>query len=143
MATGTAHFPDSAIRFPPDRFEMSKQRELDRPGRLAHREPDSTRLIERVHHLSINIKLQLRMRGITDTYRPRSFISIQPGYFPLQKPTLAGDTVHDLQLLRTACDSAHQPVAPSACLVVKTPAHQCEQCQGRITHPAKPVIPIS
>ena len=57
---------------------------------------------EDVHDFAEDVELQLAVRGIADAHRRGIFIAGQPGRRPFGQPPLAGDTVHDLQLIGTA-----------------------------------------
>ena len=73
---------------------------------------------------------------------PRALVAGEPVELELGQPPLAGDPVHDLELLRQPGDRAEQPVAPRARLVLVARPHEREQRQRRVAEPAVPVVPV-
>src|SRR5579863_7575383 len=96
-----------------------------------------------VHDLAEHVELKLTVRRIADPYRSRVLVTGQPGSGPFGQPPLARDTVHDLQLTRTAGDGAQQPFAPRLSLLEVAGMHGAEQNQCRIAQPAISVIPVA
>ena len=101
------------------------------------------RLVERVHHLAVDVELQLRRGGVADAHRLRALVAGEPGELQFRQAALAGDAVHDLHLRRAAGDRAHQPVAPGARLVVVAGVHQREQRERGVAQPAVAVVPVA
>src|SRR4029077_14822080 len=75
MAALAAHLPDAVIGITPDRLEMIEQRPLKFPGSGEILQAPGTRLMQRVHHLAVDIELKLVGSGIADTHRFRAFIA--------------------------------------------------------------------
>src|SRR5262249_7893082 len=101
-----AGFPDAFIRLAPDALEVGQKRLLLGPARFARSEPFASGLMERVHHLAEGIELELAVSGIADAHGRRAFVSRQPWHHHFGQSTLAGDPIHDLDLLRAAGDRA-------------------------------------
>src|SRR3546814_14024590 len=57
--------------------------------------------------------------------------------------TFATQAIHDLHLVRVTCNRAGQPVAPGACLVEITQAHEGQQGHGGVAQPAIAVVPVA
>src|SRR5580658_1719044 len=89
------------------------QRALQVPIGVVIREARGARLIQRVHDLAIDIKLELTGSRVADANGARAFVSLEPRDFPFVEPPLARKPVHDLHLCRIAGDGAPQPPAPS------------------------------
>ena len=85
---------------------MFEKLDLRIPSRFIGGQSAAPRLMVHVHDLAEHVELELGMRGIADTHRRRSLIARQPIDDPFGQPTLAGDAVHDLQLLGAAGDRA-------------------------------------
>ena len=71
-------------------------------------------LVHRVEDLAVDIKLKLLRRGVTEADGARPFVSRQPGKLHLGEPSLAGESVHDLDLRRLAGHRAEQPLPPGS-----------------------------
>ncbi len=106
-------------------------------------EAAAARLVQRVHHLAVDVELELRVCGVADAHRLRSVVARQPRQLELDQPPLAGETIEALQLRRRAGRRAQQPVAPGARFVVVAGVHQREQRQRRVAQPAEAVVPVA
>ena len=70
------------------------------------------RLVQHVHHLAVDVELELLVRRVADPHRPRAGVPRQPVELLLGDAALAADPVEDLRLRGIAADRAQQPVAP-------------------------------
>jgi len=122
-----AQLPNSLVRLGPDALEIREERLLQGPAGFARGDPVASRLVQRVHHLAEHVELQLTMRGIADAHRRGAFISGQPRHLPLGQAPLAGNAIHDLQLLGAARHRPQQPLAPLLRLVIEASIHELEQ----------------
>ena len=75
-------------------------------------------LVQRVHQLTVDIELKLGMRRVSDPDGLGVLIARQPRHLPFGQAALAGDRVHDLELLQAARDGADEAIPPGACLIV-------------------------
>src|SRR5690242_6083667 len=91
MTALAAHLPDAVIGFAPDGLEMIEQCTLKFPGGGEILQASSTRLMQRVHHLAVDIELKLVRSGIADAHRLRTFVAAEPGDLALAQPSLAGN----------------------------------------------------
>ena len=107
------------------------------------REPAAPRQVQRVHHLAVDVELQLAVRGVADAHRLRALVAGEPRHLPFGQAPLAGDAVHDLHLVGAAGDGAQQPVAPRLRLLVVAGVHQREQRERRVAQPAEAVVPVA
>jgi hypothetical protein len=99
--------------------------------------------MQRVHHLAIDVDLHLLGRGVVNAHRLGALIAVKPWHFPLEQPVLAGDGVHDLNAVGRTGNRAEEPFAPGARVFIIAGIHQCDQREGGVAQPAKPVIPIA
>ena len=90
------------------------------------------RLVERVHHLAVDVELQLLRRGVADAHRARALEAREPVELALVEPPLASEAVHDLQIGRVAGDRAQEPVAPGAGLVRIAGVQHRDERQRRV-----------
>ena len=83
--------------------------------------PALRRLVQRVHHLAVDVELELLRGGVADAHRV-PVVPRQPVGDVFVEPALARHAVHDLQLSGVAGDRAQQPMPPGACLVLRSPS---------------------
>src|SRR5215469_15495506 len=138
-----AHFPNALVRPAPNARQMVKNSAADRHGPAYRRQAVKMSEVEGVENFAVDVELCLFHGGIADAYRPRSFIAGQPWHLPFGESPFAAEPIHDLQLVRAACDRAEQPVSPCSGLVIKARMHQSEQREGGVTQPAITVIPVA
>src|ERR1700688_3800103 len=127
MPRRASYFPDALIRLGPDPLDVLEQRQLHGPARFAGGPSEVSRLMQRIHALAEYVELQLFERGVADAHRDRAFVARQPRHLPFGKPPLAGDAVHDLDLLRAAGNGAQKPFTPGQSLVAEAGIHQRQQ----------------
>src|SRR6202011_5088289 len=108
----------SLVRVAPDVLEMGKESNLQCPAGFARRQSVNSGLMQRVHHFAKHIELALAVSCVTDTHWSRVLISGQPRQLPFGQAPLAGNSVHDLNLLRAAGDGTQEPLAPVISLLV-------------------------
>ena len=106
----TSQIPSSGSRQPDS--SQSKILLREAPGVVRGREALAARLVERVDDLAVDVELALVGRAVADADRLRALVAGEPGKLELGEPPLAGDAVHDLEVVRRARDRAEQPVAP-------------------------------
>ena len=121
---------------------MFEKLDLGIPAGFVRSETAAPCLMVHVHDFAEHVELQLGMRGIADAHRRRSLITRQPVDNPFGQPALAGDAVHDLQLVGAAGNGAQQPFAPRLGFLVVACMHRPEQRQGGVAQPAKTIIPV-
>src|SRR5664280_3622738 len=112
MLASAADFPDPVIRLIPDCLEMRDERAFERPTGVICFKPGAPGDIQGIQNFTVDVELKLVGRGVANPNRSRSFITWEPRYFKLHEPALASNTVHDLQIIRTAGDRSQQPLAP-------------------------------
>jgi hypothetical protein len=142
VAVRPAHLPDALVRCLPVRFQEVQQHLLETPGRLVGIDPFPPGQVQRVHHLSVDVELELSRRGVADPDRRRALIARQPVELELGEAPFTGGPVHDLHLLRRPGDGAQEPVAPGARLLGVAGGQQRVQAEGRVTQPAVAVVPV-
>ena len=136
----TSQIPSSGSRQP----DSSQSKILPRqaPGGIGGLETLAARLVQRVDDLAVDVELALVRRAVADADRLRALVAAEPGKLELREPALAGDAVHDLEVLGRARDRAEEPVTPGACLLDVSGADEREQRQGRVAKPAEAVVPV-
>src|SRR4051794_39538920 len=112
MAQRAAYFPNACVWFVPMVLEESGERSLHTPRVIVGRQADLSRLIERVHHLAVDVELSLLIGRITDAYGVRLLVPVEPGQLEFGKPSLAAEAVHDLHRLGRSGDGVNQPLSP-------------------------------
>src|SRR3954454_23199288 len=117
VASRAAHLPDPLVAAVPRALEDLHQVVLERPGVVVGGKPVRARLVQRVHHLAVDVELELAVRGVPNPDRTRAFVPGEPVELVLAYATLPTDPVEDLCLRGVAGDRAQQPVAPRARLV--------------------------
>ena len=122
---------------------MLEERALQGPGRHVARHAVLAALVQRVHHLAVDVELQLARGCVADAHRRGFLVARQPVEGQLGHAPLAGEPVHDLHLLRAAGNRAHQPVAPSHRLFVVAGVHHREKRERRVAQPAEAVVPVA
>src|SRR5689334_19765287 len=105
---------------------MLQYRVADRVVVLREIQTAAMSLVDGIRDFAKNVELLLQGGCVADPYRPRPFVSRQPGYFPFRQAPLAADPIHDLDLCRYSGDCAQQPIAPGLCLVVVSKVHECK-----------------
>jgi hypothetical protein len=138
-----ANLPDTCVRFHPHAFQMLHERQLHVPARFACGEAAAPRLVIGVHHLAEYIELDLTERGVADSHRHGIFVARQPRQRAFMEKALAGNAVHDLNLIGAAGNGAQQPFPPGERFLVETGVHQGEQGPCRIAKPTIAVIPVA
>ena len=128
----------------PNRFEMLQElASCSAQARPVRRDVSHPRLMHRVHHLAINVELQLFGCGVSDADRLGAFVAVEPWDFPLGQPTFPRDPVHDLHLRGIPRHGANQPRPPILRLLVVAAVHQRQKRESRVAQPAEPVVPIT
>jgi hypothetical protein len=143
VAPGAANLPDPFVRFAPALLEQSEHVPAELPGRKRGAHVFLARLIERVRHLAVDIELLLRGGRVADPYRLRVLEARQPLHDPLGQPSLTGDPVHDLDVIRVAGHGPQQPGAPLARLIQVAGVDERKQRQRRVAEPAVAVVPVA
>ena len=67
----------------------SSERLLERPGLGALGDAADARLVERVHHLAVDVELELLVGGVADAHGFGVLVARQPGNLPLAEQPLA------------------------------------------------------
>ena len=98
MAARPSDFPDSLVGLGPCCFQEREQSLLQRPRIVVGRDAGSSSEMQRVHHLSVHVELQLTDGGVSYPHGPRLLIARQPWQFELGQPPLTVYPVHDVQL---------------------------------------------
>ena len=142
MTARSAHLPDAFVGVLPAALQEVHERELQSPfvrtfGQFA------PGVIQRVHHLAVDIELELTAGGVADPDRRRVLVSGQPVELQLGQSPFAGDAVHDLQPARIAGGGAEQPVPPRDRFLLVACGEECEQAEGCIAQPAVAVVPVA
>jgi hypothetical protein len=117
------HFPDSFVGFFPFRLEEIHECGLHPPVCFICFDPGQVRAIGGIHHLSINIELELLRGGVADANWPRLLIAAEPFHLEFLQAPLAPHAVHDLHLAGAPRHRAQQPFAPCPGLVQIAGAH--------------------
>jgi hypothetical protein len=138
-----AHLPNSLVRLAPDGFEVIKESAPDRRRPRDRRQAVQTGLKYCVGDFTVDIELELDGGGIANGRGTRAIEPGEPRHLPFDQASLPSKSVHDLQLIRTAGDSAQQPVPPFPCLVIIAGAPERQQCERGVPQPAVPVIPVA
>ena len=112
MAATAPHFPDTLVWLLPDQFQMLDQLLLQRPRRSDGSQTERSPLIHGVDELAVHIELELSGSCVADAHRRGTPVPGQPGHFPLDELSLAGDAIHDLQLVRASRHGAPEPLSP-------------------------------
>src|ERR1700738_5388027 len=113
----SADLPDALVGLLPDRLQAIDQRPLQLPGFLLRPEADPAREVHRVHHLAVDVELQLARGGVADADRPRALVARQPIQLQLRQAALARQPIEDLELQGLACGRPLPPATPRARLV--------------------------
>ena len=140
----TSQIPSSGSRHPSRRKSISESWNSQvgagaSPRRLGLR----LGLVERRHHLAVDVELELAGGGVADAHGCRALVTREPVDLPLVEAALAGGPVHDLHLRGIAGDGPQQPVPPGHGLVVEAAAHQRLEGQRGVAQPAEPVVPVA
>ena len=143
MPRWAANLPDAVVGLVPHVLEMFEQRLLQLPCVGRRRQVGFARRVQGVHDLAVDVELALRDRSVADAHGPALFVAGQPRHFELGQAPLAGDAVHDVQLLGQAGGSAQQPCAPGGRLVAIAGVEERVQRQRRIANPTVAVVPIA
>ena len=109
-----AHFPDPLVGLAPAGLEPVEDLAGQAPRRVGRLEALVARLVQSVDDLAVDVELPLIGCAVADPNGLRPFVPAEPGQLELREPSLTGDAVHDLQILRRAGDRAEEPVAPIA-----------------------------
>ena len=78
MLRRAAHFPDAAIGALPHLGDVLGQGALQRPALLGRDQAAFARLLEGVHHLAIDVELELLVGGVADAHRLGVGVARQP-----------------------------------------------------------------
>ena len=122
--------------------EELHDRPLDLPDDLVDCDAVGASPLHCVHEFPINIELELPECRISDPHWGRSLVTWEPVDFEFSQATLAGRSVHDLQLFGITRSRAPQPSQPALRLVTEARFDEGVQSKGGITDPAIAVIPI-
>jgi hypothetical protein len=101
------------------------------------------RLVERVGDLAEDIDLLLPRGRVAYPYRPRALEARQPVELPLRQPALAGDPVHDLDVIRIAGHCPQKPRPPLVRFFEIAGLEERKQGQRRVPQPAMAVVPVA
>src|SRR6266851_3840265 len=93
-----ADLPDPFIRLPPVLLHVPGEDLLQRPRGRVRRHAGTPCLVQGIHHLPVNIQLDLRGCRVADAHRAGAFVAGQPAQLQLGEPAFTRGTVHDLQL---------------------------------------------
>jgi hypothetical protein len=135
--------PDALVRVAPAGLQESQQSLLQVPDRLVVLQAGAPAQVQGVHHLAVDVELELVDGAVADPHRPGLLIAGQPVQLLLGDPPLAGHAVQDLHLPRLAGDGPQQPLAPRLGLVDQPGQHQRRQGEGRVPQPAVAVVPVA
>src|SRR6478736_2174263 len=89
-----ADLPDAGVGLLPDPLQVPQEHALQAPRLVLVLERLGASLVERVHHLPVDVELKLLARCVADADRPRVLVAGEPRKLELGKPALAGDAVH-------------------------------------------------
>src|SRR5437762_594650 len=92
-----ADLPDAVVGLRPRTLQVAEERLLQRPRMRLPPEAVCARLVERIHHLAVDVDLELLARGVPDPHGRRALVAGQPRQLELREPPLARDAVHDLE----------------------------------------------
>src|SRR6516225_4568727 len=120
MLSVAADLPDTLVGLAPDFLKVPEKFALHIPAGLGCGKPLAPRMMKRIHDFAKDVKLELPVGGIADADRARAFIARQPRHLPSGEAALAGNPVHDLELIGTAGYRAQQPTAPRPRLLLIT-----------------------
>src|SRR5690606_15310606 len=109
MPRRAADFPDPVIGIAPFRRKLPEQDLLEVPDLRGGRQLELARDMEGVEQLAVDVDLELAAGGIADAHRSRTPVTGEPGQLDLGKAALAGEAVHDLELVRVPGGGAEQP----------------------------------
>ena len=143
VAPRPAYLPDPLVRLAPAPLEVREQHALQRPGLVVGRDVAPPGLVEGVHHLAVDVELELVAGAVADPDRLRPLVAGQPGQLELGQPPLAGRAVHDLEVVRVAGDGSQQPAPPGLRLVLVAALEQGVEGEGRVAEPAVAVVPVA
>ena len=108
MLSRPAHLPNSLVRLAPDGFEVIKESAPDRRRPLDRGQAVQTGLKYCVGDFTVDIELELHGGGIANAHGTRAIEPGEPRHLPFDQASLSSKSVHDLQLIRTAGDSAQR-----------------------------------
>ncbi len=137
------HLPDAVVQFAPALLQRLEQHVLQAPGLCQRRQVGDAGRIQGVDELAIDVELALPGRTVAPAHGPAALVAGQPGDFQLRQPAIAGDAVHDLQLVGVPGHCAQQPLPPCLGFLAIPGVEQGVQRQRRVAQPAMPVIPIA
>lgn len=143
MPAGAAHLPQALVRLVPVLLHVGEQLTLDRPGPVVGAQAARPGDVEAVHHLAVDVELELVDRAVADAHRPGGLVAVEPAEFELGQAALAGHAVHDLEVLGAAGDRAQQPRAPVARLLDVARADQRVERHRGVAQPAEAVVPVA
>ena len=135
-----APFPDPRIGLGPDILQTAGQ--IADQSRIVTADAMLAGEVERIDDLAENIELQLAAGAVAEPYRPCVAETGEPIGLPLHGMATAVDAVERLDRDRFARQRAPQPFDPLSCFVVMPGAQEREQREGRISQPAKAIIPV-
>ncbi len=101
------------------------------------------RQVQGLDDLAVDVQLELPGRAVADPDGLGALVAGQPVERGLGQLALAGDAVHDLQVLRVAGDGPQQPLAPGAGLVAVAGAQQRGEGDGGVAQPGVAVVPVA
>ena len=104
---------------------------------------DTAGQVEGVNDFAIDVELQLFCGCIADPNGRRALVAFKPRDLVFSKPTLAGDAIHRLQIVRIARHSPYQPFSPRSGLVVKPCGQQSIERERGVAQPAETVVPVA
>src|SRR6266404_4843677 len=92
-----AHFPDTLIRTPPIVPQPLQQTLNILPSAVRDRFTVFIREVDGIHHLAVNIELQLLVSAVADPNRPRILVTAKMIQRDFLEIPSAVHAVHDLQ----------------------------------------------
>ena len=96
MPPFASDLPETIVRFPPSLLKKFQKGTLQPPIVIVNFDAIAMRDVEGIEKLAINIKLELLVRGITNSHRPAIRISSQVSELEFLEPAFATQPIHDL-----------------------------------------------
>src|SRR2546426_8334905 len=113
------------------------------PILLVHLAAEPAVEMRRVHHLSIDVQLKLRVGAVADTNRPRSPVAFELNQLELGQPSLAADAVHQLEVAGPAHCAPFQPVLKRFGFLAVAENEERVEREGGVAYPGVAIIPVA
>src|SRR5690606_31605708 len=143
MARLVADLPDALIGELPALAHDLDEAEQELPVALVERTARLAVEICRFEELAIGIELHLLDRAVADANRCRPTVAGKVKQLALGQRTLAGDAVHDLEILRPPRAGALEPELEVLGLLHEAEHEQRGQRQRRIADPRVAIVPVT